>query len=121
MITSIKFNNLFLISASTITGPKEKEGPLSEYFDISYQDLMAGESSYEKGEAKMIKQAIKLALQKAKLNDVDLIARNVLADYFKGIKPFEFIEEFKSLNINYANEIFKEVFKTENMVISIVK
>ena len=54
-------------------------------------------------------------------NDVDVIARNVLADYFKGIKPFEFIEEFKSLNINYANEIFKEVFKTENMVISIVK
>ena len=54
MITTIKFNNLFLISASTIAGPKEKEGPLSEYFDISYQDLMAGESSYEKGDFKKL-------------------------------------------------------------------
>ena len=54
-------------------------------------------------------------------NDVDIIARNVLADYFKGIQPFEFIEEFKTLNLEYANKIFKEVIKKENMVISIVK
>ena len=30
-------------------------------------------------------------------------------------------EEFKSLNINYANEILRKMFKEENMVISIVK
>ena len=54
-------------------------------------------------------------------NDVDIIARSLLADYFKGIKPFEFIEEFKSLNLDYANNIMKEIFKEENMIISIVK
>ena len=54
-------------------------------------------------------------------NDIDVISRNLLADHFKGIKPFEFIEEFKSLNINYANEILRKMFKEENMVISIVK
>ena len=54
-------------------------------------------------------------------NDVDIVARNVLADYFKGIQPFEFIEEFKTLNLEYANKTFNEVIKTENMVISIVK
>ena len=54
-------------------------------------------------------------------NDIDVISRNLLADHFKGIKPFEYIEEFKSLNINYANEILRKMFKEENMVISIVK
>ena len=54
-------------------------------------------------------------------NDADIIARSMLADNFKGIKPFEFIEEFKNLNVNYANIIFKEIFKEENMIISIVK
>ena len=54
-------------------------------------------------------------------NDVDSIAGIFLSDYFKGIKPFEYIEEFASLTIEYVNQIFKEVFNTNKMVISVVK
>ena len=121
MITTIKFNNLFLISASTIAGPKEKEGPLSEYFDISYQDLMAGESSYEKGEAKMIKQAIKLALQKAKLNDVDLIVggdlTNQIASSNEALKDFmvSFLGVYGACSTSMLSLIIASCFVNSSM------
>lgn len=54
-------------------------------------------------------------------NDVSNIARMFLADYFKGINSFDYLEEYNLVTIEYANQILKEVFKEENMVISIVK
>ncbi len=54
-------------------------------------------------------------------NDVSNIARMFLADYFKGINSFDYLEEYSQVSLQYANQILKDVFKEEKMVVSIVK
>ena len=44
-----------------------------------------------------------------------------LADYFKGINSFDYIEEINSINVEYLNQVLKDVFKENKMVLSIVK
>ncbi len=54
-------------------------------------------------------------------NDVSNIARMFLADYFKGINSFDYLEEYEQVTTEYANQVLQEVFKQDNMVVSIVK
>ena len=44
-----------------------------------------------------------------------------LADYFKGINSFDYLEEIKGINVEYLEQILKNVFKEDKMIISIVK
>jgi len=53
-------------------------------------------------------------------NDVGSIARMFLADYFKGVNSFEYIENYNLVSIEYAQQILEECFKEEDSVISIV-
>lgn len=75
MIKTIFFQDVYLLSAATVSGPKEKQGPLGNYFDYSFDELMANQDSYEKGESEMIYKAITIAIQKSRksLKDIDLI------------------------------------------------
>lgn len=54
-------------------------------------------------------------------NDVADIARMFLADHFKGINSFDYLEEIEGITVEYLEQILKDVFKEEKMVISIVK
>lgn len=54
-------------------------------------------------------------------NEVSNIARMFLADYFKGINSFDYLEEYEQVTTEYANQVLKEVFREDNMVVSIVK
>lgn len=54
-------------------------------------------------------------------NDVTDIARMFLADYFKGINSFDYLEEIKGITVEYLEQILNDVFKKEKMIISIVK
>ncbi len=54
-------------------------------------------------------------------NDVADIARMFLADHFKGINSFDYLEEIGGITAEYLEQILKDVFKEEKMVISIVK
>ena len=54
-------------------------------------------------------------------NDVSDIARMFLADYFKGINSFDYLEEMESINVEYLEQVLKNVFREDKMVISIVK
>ena len=54
-------------------------------------------------------------------NDIQDISRMFLADYFKGINSFDYLEEIEYINLNYTNQILKEIFKEENMILSIVR
>ena len=54
-------------------------------------------------------------------NDVGGIARMFLSDYFKGINSFDYIEEYKTLTIEYVNQILNDIFDENKMVISIIK
>ena len=54
-------------------------------------------------------------------NDVSDIARMFLADFFKGINSFSYLEEIVTINESYVEQILNEVFNNEKMIISIIK
>ena len=61
---TIKFQNPpSIIGTSSIVGPKEGDGPLRSYFDLVLEDDTWGQKSFEKAEAKMQEEAIKLAIK----------------------------------------------------------
>ena len=53
-------------------------------------------------------------------NSVANIARMFLADSFKGINSFDYIEKFNTVTKEYAEQILKELFNEEKMGISII-
>lgn len=64
-----------IISFAAICGSKEREGIIGQYADITLQDDMYGESTFEKAECKMLSHAISLAIQKGNLRmqDIDVL------------------------------------------------
>lgn len=66
-------NNPTIISAASVVGPKEGEGPLKNYFDLILSDDLYGEKSWELAESKMVETAMRKAVQNAdkKLEDVN--------------------------------------------------
>lgn len=54
-------------------------------------------------------------------NDISGVARMLMADYFKGINSFEYIENHKQVTKEYAEKILREIFDENKMIISIVK
>ena len=44
-----------------------------------------------------------------------------LADYFKGINSFDYLEEYTAVTKEYTKQVLKEVFNEEKMAISIVE
>lgn len=71
-----------IIGTASIVGPKEGDGPLRSYFDIVLEDDTWGQKSFEKAEAKMQEEAIKLAIANARLSVDDiqfLIAGDLLS------------------------------------------
>lgn len=65
----------YLRGRGTVVGKKEGEGPLSDCFDVTLQDDMYGEKSWEKAESKMLKEAMMRAVQRAGLttDDIDVM------------------------------------------------
>ncbi|WP_081712283.1 stage V sporulation protein AD [[Clostridium] dakarense] len=66
-------NKPTIISAASVVGPKEGEGPLKDYFDLVLTDDLYGEKSWELAESKMVETAMEKAVKKAgkKLTDVN--------------------------------------------------
>ena len=54
-------------------------------------------------------------------NDVTEISRMFLSDYFKGINSFDYLEEISTINVEYLNQVLKDVFNEKNMILSVVK
>ena len=54
-------------------------------------------------------------------NDVTDIARMFLSDYFNGINSFDYLEEINTINVEYLNQVLKDVFKEEKMILSVVR
>lgn len=53
-------------------------------------------------------------------NDVADIARMFLADTFKGINSFDYLEEIEGITVEFLEQILKDVFREEKMILSIV-
>ncbi|MEG1310849.1 MAG: stage V sporulation protein AD [Romboutsia sp.] len=65
-------NKPTIISAASVVGPKEGEGPLKDYFDLILTDDLYGEKSWELAESKMVETAMKKAVKKADKNLKDI-------------------------------------------------
>lgn len=61
-----------IISMASCVGPREGRGPLGNLFDLVYQDTLFGETSWEKGESRMLRQAVDLAMAKAGLDETKI-------------------------------------------------
>ena len=72
---TFKYNNVYINDTSTITGPYEGKGPLSKYFDKSYNDLYFGTKTWELAEVKLIEESIDILLNKLEITkfDVDVL------------------------------------------------
>lgn len=71
---TFKYNNVYLNNTSTISGVMEAEGPLSKYFDKSYNDYYMGAKTWELAEIKLMQESIDLVLEKENIikKDIDL-------------------------------------------------
>ena len=70
---TVKFANPPSISSTySIVGPKEGEGPLGKYFDIIVEDEFWGEKTWEKTEAKIVKECVGGCLGKEKVSNSDV-------------------------------------------------
>ncbi len=58
-----------ILSAASVVGTKEAQGPLSDSFDIKVNDNLYNEKSWEKAEAKFAQKAIEEAIKKAALTE----------------------------------------------------
>lgn len=58
-------NEPVILSAASVVGKKEGQGPLSQWFDTILEEDTFGEKTWEKSESKMLKTAMMEALQKS--------------------------------------------------------
>ena len=70
--TIIFENRPSILGYASVVGKKEHEGPLSEEFDFYTEDSFFGEKTFEKAESKLQKTAVKIALEKARLEEKDI-------------------------------------------------
>lgn len=68
-------NSPTIISAASVVGAKEGEGPLKDYFDLILSDDLYGEKSWELAESKMVETAMRKAVQNVgkTLDDVNYL------------------------------------------------
>jgi len=70
---SIQFEEApHILSAASIAGKKEGEGPLGKYFDMICDDPMFGENTWEEAESTMQREAAQTAIEKAGLFPVNI-------------------------------------------------
>ena len=53
-------------------------------------------------------------------NNVQEISTMFLADYFKGVNSLDYLEEYKTVTKEYTEELIKNMFNEDKMVISTV-
>ncbi|SHG71752.1 stage V sporulation protein AD [Thermosyntropha lipolytica DSM 11003] len=70
--TVVFHNPPVITSSASIVGPDEGKGPFGSYFDQVLPDYMFGEKTWEKAESKMLREAVKLAINKANLKEDDI-------------------------------------------------
>jgi stage V sporulation protein AD len=61
-----------ILSAASIAGKKEGEGPLGSLFDVIEEDPLVGKKTWEEAESELMKKAAQKALEKAGLTNTDI-------------------------------------------------
>jgi len=71
--TLIYKNQPKIVSAYSVAGPKESNGSINKFIDLKLDDDMYGEKTFEKAESKMFYSAIKGAIERSKIADIDAV------------------------------------------------
>ena len=101
-----------------VSGQSNEPEKVYEYFKQEIQRLKndgINEEDFERIKKKIYGNYVK------EYNDIEDISRMFLADYFKGINSFDYLEEIETVNLDYANQVLNDLFKMEKMVLSVVK
>ncbi len=61
---TFEYKNVYINETATVTGPYEKKGPLSHYFDKSHDDFYLGTKTWESAESKLIEESVDILLAK---------------------------------------------------------
>ena len=71
---TIKYDNVYLQSVSTVVGPYEHKGPLSRRFDRYYDEMYMHEETFENAEIHLMKESVDILLDKLnkKKKDINL-------------------------------------------------
>lgn len=79
---TFKFNSVYVEDASTVAGIYEGKGPFAKYFDKVYDGLSFGEKSWELAEQKMVRDCIKILLDKTGKNngEIDIVLSGDLSN-----------------------------------------
>lgn len=93
------FNNRpVILTAATVGGPFEAEGPLKNDFDFLFDDAWLEESSFEKAQQKLMEEAGEIAISKSKIKK-DKVNFFISGDLINQITPTSF--SAKTLDIPY--------------------
>lgn len=70
---SFSFQNVYVGETGVTVGPKEKKGPIADYFDYAYDDLYISQKTWDKSEMQLLKDSIRYCLNKNNLgiNQID--------------------------------------------------
>ena len=61
-----------IATSASIVGPKEKDGPLHQFFDQCLEDEFWGEKSWESAESKIVKETVNMAISKSGIASKDI-------------------------------------------------
>ena len=101
-----------------ITGQATNPEELFDRFKKTIEQIK--QNGINENDFERIKKMIYVGYVK-EYNDVAEIARMFLADSFKGINSFDYIEEIGNINVEYGKQILENVFVESKMVLSTVK
>ena len=107
-------NYAYILISGQSNNPEELYDKLKEKISKFKNDGI-NESDFERTRKMIYGEYIK------EYNDVTDIARMFLSDYFKGINSFDYLEEISTINVEYLNQVLKDVFKEDKMILSVVK
>lgn len=93
---SIRFDNPpYVVGYASITGKKEGEGPLANYFDVIEEDPLLGKNTWEEAESEFQTRAVNLTIRKAGIQKEqiryllggDLLGQLIATSF--GVKEFD--------------------------------
>ena len=101
-----------------ITGQSNNPEELFEMFKVKVKEYIKNginNQEFERNRRMIYGEYVK------EYNDVTDISRMFLSDYFKGINSFDYLEEINTINVEYLNQVLKDVFNEKNMILSVVR
>ena len=107
-------NYAFLLITGTSRKPEAVINRIKAEIERA-KDIGIDQEAFERSKKKFYGDTI------VEYNSVEETARIFLADYFKGINAFEYLDKYEEVTKEYTEQILREVFDEEKSVVSIVK